>query len=376
MKPAGYEEFSFVPGTIQLNHASYGHCSRRVMVEAARLRAEIEADPNRRLGRRLVERLRVQTAHAATVFALPPERTTLCTNATSGAAALIGSLPLGPGDTVVVLDTEYASIIRAWETACARAAAHLIRVSVPLPFTGPEQLLADLDDHVAGSVSYLQISLITSSAAIRLPVHELSEWVQGRGGRLILDAAHGPGHTSLTPDIRSAAAVFGTMHKWLPAQRPVGFLTLAADLVDRVRPAEVSLTWDSGDLIERFSWPGTFDPVPRLALRTAIDQWAAWRADGALTHCTTLADSATDLLASAGARPTTTGDSLPPRMRAFILDGVTVSEVKSTLQLAGVRAWVGPSPTGECLLRVAVHIYNDLADLEILADRIQEVLRR
>ncbi|WP_328397747.1 aminotransferase class V-fold PLP-dependent enzyme [Nocardia sp. NBC_00416] len=346
------------------------------MVEAARLRAEIEADPNRRLGRRLIDRLRAQTTHAATVFTLSPDRTTLCPNATSGAAALIASLPLGPADTVVVLDTEYASIIRAWEIACAKTSAQLIQIPVPLPFTGTEQLLADLDDRVPGPVSYLQISLITSSAAIRLPVHELSEWVHRRGGRLILDAAHGPGHIPLTPDIWGAAAVFGTVHKWLPAQRSVGFLSLAPDLVDHVRPAEVSLTWDSGDLIERFSWPGTFDPVPRLALHTAIDQWAAWRADGLLDSCTTLAETATDLLTTTGARPTAAGDHLPPRLRAFLLDDVTVPEVKSALRLTGVRAWVGPGPAGECLLRVAVHIYNDLADLETLAGRIQEVLPR
>lgn len=170
-----------------------------------------------------------------------------------------------------------------------------------LPFAGTEQLLAQLDTHVTGPVTYLQASLVTSSAAIRLPVTELAAWVGRRGGRMIIDAAHGPGHIPLAPGLWGAAAVFGTLHKWLPAQRTVGFLSVAPEFVDRIRPAEVSLTWDSHDLVERFSWPGTFDPAPRLALHTAIDQWAAWRADGLLDHAMYLADTATELLTAAGA---------------------------------------------------------------------------
>jgi selenocysteine lyase/cysteine desulfurase len=368
------EEFLFTPGLIQLNHASFGHCSRRVAEHAARLRAEIEADPNYRLGPELTERLRAANAHVATTLALPPDTTTLCSNATSAAAALITSLPLGATDTVVVLDCEYSSIIRAWETVCDRVGARLVTVPVVLPFEGAETLLSVLDDAVTGTVTYLQASLITSSAAIELPVSDLCDWVHRRGGHLVLDAAHAPGHTPLPADLGGAVAVFGTLHKWIPAPRAVGFLSVAPDLVSRVRPAEVSLTWDSEDLVERFSWPGTFDPVPRLALPAALDQWRAWQAEGLLEEAVTLSDSATELLAATGARPTATSAALPPRLRAFILDGVGTAELKSALHEPGIRAWVGPGPRGECLLRVALHIYNDLEDLHTLAGRVEKAL--
>ncbi|WP_433524038.1 aminotransferase class V-fold PLP-dependent enzyme [Nocardia pseudovaccinii] len=376
MKPAAQEEFALAPGLIQLNHASYGLTSRRVMTEAERIRAHIESDPTRHLGAELTERLRAQTSLVATTFALEPDRTTLCTNATSGAAAIIESLPLADGDTVVVLDTEYSSIQRGWELACAKTGVRLVIVPVSLPFHGPQQLLDELTARVPGSVTYLQMSLISSSAAIGLPVADIAQWVKHRGGQLIIDAAHGPGHIPMAPTQWGVTAMFGTLHKWLPTLRPVGFLWLATELTDQVRPAEVSLTWDCPDLIERFSWPGTFDPVPRLCLDTAIAQWNQWHDGDQFSYCETVADIASDAITGLGGRPTATTEYLPPRMRSFILDGVSVAEVKAALHPADVRTWVGPGPAGECLLRISTHVYNDQRDIETLTARIQEVLPR
>ncbi|WP_306356141.1 MULTISPECIES: aminotransferase class V-fold PLP-dependent enzyme [unclassified Nocardia] len=376
MKAARREEFPLAPDIVHLNHASYGLVSRKVLNAAEKLRYNIESDPTQHLGTDLMDRLRTRTTQAAETLELAADQLTLCSNATSAAAAIITSLPLTAADTVVVLDTEYSAIHRAWEVACSRSGARFLPVPVPLPFDDPDLLRARLDACVPGSVSYLQTSLISSSAAIRLPVRDLSAWAQERSGQLIVDAAHGPGHTDLTADGWGASAVFGTLHKWFPAARSVGFLWLAPQLVDVVRPAEVSLTWDSPDLVERFSWPGTFDPAPRLSLGAALQQWRRWYAAGYLTECEKLADYASEVLPNRRVRPTAGREYRPPRMRSFILDNVTVTEVKSVLTRSGIRAWVGPGPNGECLLRIATHIYNDTTDIDLLADTIQEVLPR
>jgi len=376
VKAVAVEDFALEADLIQLNHASYGLASRQVMRAAEQARHAIESDPTVRLGDGLTDRLRDGTSRVAKTFGLEPRQTTFCANATSGAAAVINSLPLTASDTVVVLDAEYSSIIRAWEVASARVGANLVVVPVPLPFQGVDHLLAALDTATPPAISYLQMSLVTSSAALRLPVARIAEWVQNRGGRLILDAAHGPGHIPVTPSEWGAAAMFGTLHKWLPALRAVGFLWIAEELVDRVRPAEVSLTWDSVDLVERFSWPGTFDPVPRLTVTTALDQWADWRSRALLSECESLADTGSRILTECGARPTADPPYLPPRMRAFILDGVTVPQIKAAARAANLRVWAGPGPRGECLIRFATHIYNDALDLEALAGTIKEVLAR
>lgn len=376
MKDAAQDDFLLAPDLVLLNHASYGIASRRVLTAAEEIRREIESDPTRLLGAQLTERLRDQTAALAGVLGLNPAAMTLCSNATSGAAAIIDSISLPAGSAVVVFQTEYSSILRAWERACERAGAKLIRVPVRLPFDGPEQLIAQLEATVPGDVAYLQMSLISSSSAIHFPVSELAAWTHRRGGRLVVDAAHGPGHVPVDPEAWGADAMFGTIHKWFPTLRPIGFLWLSQSLLDVVRPAEVSLTWDSDDLIERFSWPGTLDPVPRLSMAVAIDQWLTWDRQEAWEECRDLADAAVESMTAVGARPTATPSYMPPRMRGFVLDGVTVAQVKELLRRAGIRAWVGPGADGECILRIATHVYNDMTDIKAIASQLKGVLRR
>lgn len=89
-----------------------------------------------------------------------------------------------------------------------------------------------------------------------------------------------------------------------------------------------------------------------------------------------LADTGSRILTECGARPTADPPYLPPRMRAFILDGVTVPQIKAAARAANLRVWAGPGPRGECLIRFATHIYNDALDLEALAGMIKEVLAR
>ncbi|MEO3786880.1 aminotransferase class V-fold PLP-dependent enzyme [Actinocorallia sp. B10E7] len=374
MKPSAQDDFFLAPDLVLLNHASYGLASRLVTSHADRIRQQIESDPTFFLGSHLTEHLRQATQTAAAALNLAPENTALCPNATSGAAALISSLPLAEDSVVVALETEYSSILRAWEVACTRVGATMIRVPVQLPFEGPDQLLFSLEALVPGPVTYLQMSLVSSSSAIHFPVTDIADWVHRRGGRLLLDAAHGPGHVPLEPLFWGVDAVFGTLHKWFPTLRPVGFLWLHESLAPHIKPAEISLSWDSSDLIERFSWPGTFDPVPRLSLDTAVKQWRSWHEQKLIEQCQELADHAVDLLTSVGARPTAAPSHLPPRLRGFVIDGLSVADVKGLLQEAGVRTWVGPGTAGECILRLSTHIYNDASDVETVAAQLKEAL--
>jgi isopenicillin-N epimerase len=219
------------------------------------------------------------------------------------------------------------------------------------------------------------MSLISSSSAVCFPVKTVAEWTHERGGRLILDAAHGPGHVPLDPEGWGVDAMFGTIHKWYPTMRPVGLLWMTDKFAEHVRPAEVSLTWDSGDLVERFSWPGTFDPIPRLTVDAAIEEWHEWQASGALDRCRDLADAATRLLSDAGGVPTASPEFSPPRLRAFIFNGIARQQLKETLIRAGLRAWVGPGTDGECILRISTHVYNDLSDVEAVVAQLPAVHR-
>jgi isopenicillin-N epimerase len=367
-------QFALTPGLVMLNHASFGLSTRRVLGEAATLRRDLESDPIRHLGPSLLDRLHAVTSQLAATFGLPRDSTTMTANATSGASALMRSLPLEADDTVAVLASEYSSVQRGWELRCREAGARFRLVAVPGPLESADELLAGLDAQIEGRVAVLQLSLVSSTAALLLPVRELSEWGHSRGAVVVLDAAHGPGHVPLSVDHWKVDAMYGTLHKWLPTPRPLGFLSLTPELTDVVRPAEVSLTWDSPDLVGRFSWPGTYDPVPRLLLPAAVEQWDAWNDAGAIATAASVADRAAEALARVGAVPTAGAGFLPPRLRAFLLPGVELGDLDRACAAAHVRAWTGLDRAGVTVLRLAFHVYNDDDDVHAVVAVVERLV--
>lgn len=370
MLPERVAQFPISPELVMLNHASFGLMTNEVMALAQRTRAELEADSLALVDpEAIVPRLREVASLVEDHLELEAGSVALTQNATSGSAALMRSLPLREGDQVVVLATEYDSIVRGWRARCDEMGATFVLLGVPLPVASPDQLLDALEREVRGAVAIAQFSLVTSSTAITLPMRELASWFKGRGAVVVADVAHGPGHVGIEPAAWGLSAMFGTLHKWYPTPRPVGLLWLDAALQDSVRPAEVSLTWDSADLVERFAWPGTFDPTPRFCVPAAIDQWVAWDAAGDLERCEKLADYASDRLEGIGAS-TCDPAMRPPRLRAVALPGRSRTQVRAALDRSNVRGWTGTGPNGETVVRVATHVFNEEADLDRLCDAI------
>jgi isopenicillin-N epimerase len=363
-------EFPISPELVMLNHASFGLMTTQVMELAQRTRAELEADSLALIDPdAIVPRLRAVVSLVEDHLGVESGSVALTQNATSGAAALMRSIPLREGGQVVVLATEYDSIVRGWRARCEEIGARFVLLRVPLPVHGSEQLVDALEREVHGDVAIAQLSLVTSSTAITLPVAELTSWFKSRGALVLADIAHGPGHVAVAPAAWGLSAMFGTLHKWYPTPRPVGLLWLDGPLRDSIRPAEVSLTWDSTDLVERFAWPGTFDPTPRFCVPAAIAQWREWESAGDLERCEKLADYASDRLAGLGT-PTCDPALRPPRLRAVVLPGRSRAAVRAALDRAKVRGWTGTGPNGETVVRIATHVFNEESDVDRLCDAI------
>jgi isopenicillin-N epimerase len=357
------------PDIVMLNHASYGLAPTAMLDHCAALRRDLECDPNTNLGEPLQARLRAVVHFVAEELGVPSASCALTTSATSGAAAVQRSLPLGAEDVVVVLDCEYSSVIRGWERRCAEAGATLYVVPVHLPFEDDADLLDRMSRTAGDRVTVLQFSAITSSAALLLPVNDIAAWGRRRGATVIVDAAHGPFHVDVG-GWDHADVVFGTLHKWLPVPRSVGILWTNLPL----HPAETSLTFDEPILADRFGWPGTFDPASRLAVPEAIAMHREWVSRGAIGHAEELADYAVDEMTRVGAIPTAGEHFRPPRLRAFLLPGVDLDVLRRHLTDVGIRAWTGRHDDSASLVRVATHVYNDRRDVDAVVDTIGALL--
>lgn len=373
MRSPWRDDFPLTAELVMLNHASYGLAPQRMLTHCAALRNDLESDPNVRMGEALQRRLVSIADHVAAELGLPdPASCALTTSATSGAAAVQCSLPLRRGDTVVILDCEYSSVIRGWRRRCEEVGARLCIVDVPLPLHDSAELLERMSRAAGDTATIVQFSAIASSAALLLPVNELASWGHERGATVVVDAAHAPFHVDVG-DWQGVDVAFGTLHKWLPVPRSVGLLWSTTELAPLLRPAETSLTFDEPGIAARFGWPGTFDPAPRLALPAAIELYHHWKAVGATANCEAVADYADEALSAIGAVPTGGAAFRPPRMRAFLLAGVGLTELRTMLLDNNIRAWSGQYDASSCLLRVATHVYNDQQDIDMLAASLETV---
>jgi isopenicillin-N epimerase len=367
--------FPLDPGVVHLNPASFGLPTVAMMAATERIRHRIERDAAAYLAGPIVTELRAEAAGVERLLAAPSGSIALVANTTEASSAVAFSLARTGRLRVAMLDTEYPAVIRAWQVAVAGGGGSVQVVRLGLPLGGGDDVLDALERQLPGEFDLLVVSLVTSATALLLPVSRLAAWASTRGARTVVDAAHGAGHVELRPSELGAAAVFGTLHKWLPVPRPVGFLWLAEDLRDVVRPAAVGIGWDD-ELFDRFAWRGTWDPAPALCIAPAIEQWQQWRAAGRLDRARRMADRAATRLTALGLEPTGGDTLLPPRLRAFLVPNVNPETLNDSLERAAVRTWLGSSATGVTLLRIATHVYTDEPDLDRLVEAVRALGRR
>lgn len=355
--PAIEDEFPLDPDVVLLNHVSFGVPTTRMMQYAEQVRRRIEGDAAWFLADGLIEELRAQRDAAAGFLGAPPGNFALTMNATEASAAVASSLGRRRGLRVAMLDTEYPSVIRAWQIAAGEHGGSVQLVRSGLPVASGEEVVDAFERQIEGPLDVVVASFVTSPTALVLPVREIVKWAGGRGAISVIDAAHTPGHLDVNLGGLGAAVVYGTLHKWLPVPRPLGFLYVADELRDRIRPAAVAIGWDDG-FAERFAWRGTWDPTPALCFSAGFDQWREWQSDGLLAHAGRMADVVSERLTALGLEPTGSTTLVAPRFRAFQVPELTEDELRKLLDAARVRAWVGATPSGATLIRVATHVYT------------------
>lgn len=365
-------QFLLEPGLTYLNHASYGCPTRAALDRAEAQRRRIELDTAVALGPQLVEELTRQADAVAATIGADAGSVALVENTTAAAGALWASLAWSPDTRVFALDVEYESVIRGLEVACARVGAMINVAHLPLPATEEVVLAALAEARPVPTV--VVMSAVTSSTAIAMPLRAVARWCTQNGAQFLIDGAHVVGHTPLDVANLGAAAVFGSLHKWLPVPRSVGFLWLSPELRDVVRPAEVSLHWDSGDLVDRFGWRGTWDPASALGLEAAFAELAEWDRRGELARAQAVADHFSGLLCELGVRPTADEGLAPERLRGFLVPRVELADLRSSLDASAVRAWTGRSVDGVTILRISTHVYNETADAVPLIEATRRTL--
>jgi isopenicillin-N epimerase len=383
--------FCLDPTITFLNHGSFGACLRVVLESQQRFRDQLEREPVRFFMREL-EPLLDASRHALAAFlGADEEGIAFVANATTGVNAVLGSLDLEPGDTLLTTDHAYNACRNALDFHAQKRGAEVAVARIPFPLEDPHEIVESVLACVTSRTRVALLDHITSPTGIVLPIETLVRELDARGVDCLIDGAHAPGMVALDLTKLGAAYYTGNLHKWVSAPKGAAFLYVREDKRAGIRPTVISHganspRRDRSRYLLEFDWQGTVDPSAILAVPDAISAMAALVPGGfpaVMQRNRRLALSARAILCEAlGERPPAP-DSMIGALAAVRLPDSTGGTVPLVDPLQDelfhrfhVEVPVVPWGFPKRWIRISAQLYNDDEDYALLARSLREALGR
>ena len=384
-------------GLVFLNHGSFGLAPRELLQWRSALLAEIERDPVAFLVEALPPWLNAARQVLADLVGAQASQLAFVPSTTYGLNQLLQRLELPPGSEVLVSDHGYNATANLARFACEQRGWTLRQVQLPLPLQDPQQVVQAVAAQWGPATRLLLLDHITSPSALVLPLPELIALARGRGALVIVDGAHGPGSVPLELEAWQPDAYVGNLHKWLCCPRGSAFVWVREPWQQQLRPLVIShganapLAPGQSRFHVEHDWIGTGDLSPWLALPEALRllsgsaEPAHWRPrlealqqrHHALAqhgqHCLLDALGIEEPIAPASMQAAMAAVPLPPVGQ---LDGPAL---QARLKARGFQVPVIPlrphEPEVPQFLRIACFAYNDLGDVQQLAEQLLVAMR-
>lgn len=267
------------PEAVYLNHGTVGVTPRRVLDAQQALRLQIERHPARFMFRELMSlepqppatptRLRTAAERVGAFVGASADDLVFVDNASTGVSAVLRSLPLGPGDEILLFDHAYGAVSRAAGFVARERGARVVTLALPFPPADDAASLQLLEAALTPRTRLVIADHITSDSALVLPLARMAALCRSRGVPVLADGAHAPGALAL--DIASLGVDWyvANLHKWAFAPRSCGLLWAAPERHEGLHPAVISWGLDVG-WQQEFAWTGTRDPTPMLCAPDGI----------------------------------------------------------------------------------------------------------
>lgn len=377
--PAIRDLWALDPRVVHLNHGSFGAVPLAVHLRQQTWQDRMNANPMRFFTRELaveVERARLTCAE---FLGADPTGFAFVNNSTTGANAVVASLPLWPGAQVLVTDHGYGAVIYAMARACHDAGAELVTVPIPLDASA-SVIEAAILDAVTERTALAVIDHITSPTARRFPIERLIPALRDLGVPVLIDGAHGPGMVPVDVDALEPDFWIGNFHKWVCAPRGSAGLWVAPRWRSRMRSLVVSWREFEGYPFS-YSMIGTTDHSAWLATPEALAFMTRFGWEQVREHNVALVGYGQRVVAEAlrldpdrlVIEPSLTMRPLP------LPEGIATNRLDADALMRRiadellVETVISPW-NGVGLLRLSAQLYNCPGDYEKLADGLPRLL--
>ncbi len=382
------DQWTLAPGTIYLNHGSFGPPPNPVRVARQAWQDAMDSQPMDFFVRRLEPAWREARDRLAFFVGAPAGDLIFVENATVGMNVIADSFPLAAGDEVLLTDHEYGAVKRIWQRACEKAGASVHIAELPLPFRSAAEAVDAVFAAVTDQTRLIVVSHITSPTAVILPVAEICRRARSRSIAVAIDGPHAVAQAPLEIEQLGCDYYTASCHKWLSAPFGSGFLYVAPQQQTHVRPPVLS--WGRlppttvSSWSDEFVWSGTRNPAAYLAVPAAIDfleqvgldafrartHWLAQYARRQICELTQLEPIVPDEAAWYGS------------MAHVPLSATNTNEtcaVANPLQHTIWQRYGIEAPIvdfrGRRYIRVSCHLYNDSSQIDRLVNALKELLR-
>ena len=221
---------------IFLNHASTGPLPQRT-VDALQDATALRAEPWRFSQELQFGTLAKARAACARLIGAQPREIALMVNTSYGLNLAARALPFEAGDVVITSDREYPSNIYPWMELETSRGVTLRRIACDGVLPDEDAIMAALD---APRVRAVVLSWVSFATGYRIDVARIGRACRERGIWFILDAIQGVGAAPLDVSAVDVDIVACGGQKWLLSPWGTGFVWLRPDLVQTLRPVNVS----------------------------------------------------------------------------------------------------------------------------------------
>lgn len=371
------------------NHGSLGFTPRAVLARKEELDRKLNAGREefiREGGFKDIENARKELA---AFLGADEQDIVLTVNITEAINSVLKSLPLGPGDDVLITSHMYSSYPAMIGELARRQGFGIVVADIPYVPANDDEIIDAVMSAVTVHTKLAIIEHITSPTALIFPVQKIVAALQTKGIDTFVDGAHAPGHVPANLNQIGAAYYGGNNHKWLCAPLSSGFLHVRRDKQADIIPAVGSiLSVAEQPFTERFSWQGVIDYAPRLMIPDVLRTMAGFHPDGwdgiyRRNHDLAVAARA-KLCARLGVNPPVP-DYMIGAMFTLPLGNPVFNEAEKTKSELhrGYDYMVETCGYGvifsrfedQYLVRVTCHLYNSLSDYDVLAEGLNRFMK-